>query len=290
MILITGASGSAGGAVLKAGLNAGLALRAMYRNKDDVSKAPKGVATVIADFADKASLRSALAGVESVYLVCAPVPQLVELEGNVIEVAKKSGVRHIVLSSALGAGDFPKSFPSWHFQVEQNLQSAGIDFTILRPNGFLQNIVTYNAGTIRTQDAFYAAIGDARISLIDVRDVGAVAAEVLRELQRHARKVYELNGPEAVSNAEVAERISHVAGRKISYVDIPEEAQRKAMLDMGMPEWQVTAILDLQEYYLSGRCAAVDGTVSKLIGRPERTLDAFLRENAASFQRQAASA
>ena len=89
---------------------------------------------------------------------------------------------------------------------------------------------------------------------------------------------------------EIAQRISRITGRTVSYVDIPEEAQRKAMLDLGMPEWLVTAVLQLQEYYRTGRCANVDGLVAKLIGRPEKTLDEYLRENVASFQPQAASA
>src|SRR6266849_5216043 len=289
MILITGASGTAGGAVLEAAIAAGAPLRAMYRSKEDARKARKGVAPVVADFADKSSLQNALQGIESVYLVCGPAPELVALEGNMIDASKEAGVRHIVLNSALGAGDFLKSFPSWHFHVEQKLKRAGLAYTILRPNGFLQNIVTYNAGSIRAEGAFYAAMGNAKVSMIDVRDVGAVAAKILLEPRRHSGNIYELNGPEAVSNSEIAERISRIAERKVSYVDIPEEAQRKAMLDLGMPEWQVTAILQLQEYYRSGRCAAIDGTVAKLLGRPERTLDQYLREIASSFQSQAAS-
>ncbi|MDQ2948526.1 MAG: NmrA family NAD(P)-binding protein [Acidobacteriota bacterium] len=232
MILITGASGSAGGAVLEAAIEAGAPLRAMYRNKDDAGKAPKGVETVQADFADKSSLRTALRGIESVFLVCGPVPQLVELEGNMIDACKEAGVGHVVLNSALGAGDFTKSFPSWHYQAEQKLQNSGLAYTILRPNGFMQNIVSYNAGSIRTQGAFYAAMGDAKISMIDVRDVGSAAAKILLDPQNHAGKTYELNGPEAVSNSDIADRISRVAGRNISYVDIPEEAQRQAMLDI----------------------------------------------------------
>ncbi|MEO7144023.1 MAG: SDR family oxidoreductase [Bryobacteraceae bacterium] len=289
MILITGASGSAGGAVLEAAVAAGSPLRAMYRSNEDARKTPKNVGAVVADFADKSSLRNALRGIESVYLVCGPVPQLVELEGNMIDACKEANVRHIVLNSALGAGDFQKSFPSWHFEAERKLKDSGLAYTILRPNGFMQNIVTYNAGSIRAQGAFYAAMGDAKISMIDVRDIGAAAAGILLDPAAHAGKTYQLNGPEAVSNFDIAERISRVAGRKVSYVDIPEEAQRKGMLDVGMPEWLVTAVLQLQEYYRSGRCATVDGAVAKLTGRPERTLDQYLVENAASFQSQAAA-
>jgi uncharacterized protein YbjT (DUF2867 family) len=116
----------------------------------------------------------------------------------------------------------------------------------------MQNVLTYNAPTIRTQGAFYAALGNAKISHVDVRDVAAVAAKALQSPGAHTGKTYELSGPEPVSNAELARRISLVAGRTVTYVDIPEAAQRKSMLELGMPEWQVNAILDLQRYYLEG--------------------------------------
>jgi len=285
MILITGASGSAGGSALQAAIADGLRVRAMYRNRADAGKAPSGIETVIADFADRGSLRPVLAGIDAVFLVCGPVPELVQLEGNMIDACKEAGVGHIVLNSAFGAGDYPKSFPSWHFQAEEELRASGVSHTILRPNGFLQNIGTYYAGPIRAQNAFYSSIGDSWISLIDVRDVGAIAARILAVPQVHAGKIYELHGPEQVSNYDIAARISEVVGRKISYVDLTEAAMRKAMLDLGMPEAFVTAELELEGYYRSGRCAVTDELVAKLAGRPARTLDQYLRENVAAFSK-----
>ena len=85
MILVTGASGTAGKAVLAEVARSGARHRAMYRSKADAAKAPAGTDTVIADFADKASLAAALQGVESVYLVCSPARELVQLEGNAID-------------------------------------------------------------------------------------------------------------------------------------------------------------------------------------------------------------
>jgi uncharacterized protein YbjT (DUF2867 family) len=290
MILITGASGTVGKAVLEEVRKTGKPLKAMYRNTEDARKAPAGVATVLADFADKASLKAALQGVDTVFLVCSPIPQLVELESNVIEVCKASPARHVLLNSALGAGDYHKSFPSWHRKVEDKLKASGLGYTILRPNGFMQNIVMYNAPSIRSQGAFYAAMGQARTSVIDVRDVACVAAKVLVSPAEHAGQTYELNGPEALSNADVAEKISRVTGRPVQYVDIPEAAHRKAMEDLGMPPWQVTALLELQEYYVSGKCAAVTDVLPKLLGRPPIKLDQFLEENKDSFRSQAAGA
>src|SRR5260370_1987921 len=234
MILITGASGTVGKAVLQEAIRRDTKVGAMYRSTEEAAKAPSGCEPVLADYADKQSLRKALNGVTSVYLVCSPIPQLVELESNMVDACKESGVKHVVLNSALGAGDYGKSFPSWHRKVEDKLKMTGLNYTILRPNGFLQNIVTYNAPSIRAQSAFYVAMGDAKVSYLDVGDIAVVAVKALHG-GAHAGKTYELNGPEAISNGELAKRISKAAGRAVSYVDIPESAQRDAMLGLVMP-------------------------------------------------------
>jgi uncharacterized protein YbjT (DUF2867 family) len=289
MILITGASGSVGKAVLQEAIRKESKVRAMYRSKEEAAKAPSGCEAVLADYADKQSLSKALRGVSSVYVVCSPIPQLVELESNMLDACKEAGVKHVLLNSALGAGDYSKSFPSWHRKVEDKLKGTGLSFTILRPNGFLQNIVAFNAASIRAQCAFYAAMGDAKVSYLDVGDIAVVAVKALQG-GAHAGKTYELNGPEAISNQELAKRISRVAGRTVNYLDIPESAQREAMLGMGMPEWQVTALLELQQYYKQGGGAKTDGLLQSLIERAPVTLDQYLAANAKEFRDQAASA
>jgi uncharacterized protein YbjT (DUF2867 family) len=289
MILITGASGTVGRAVLSEVARTGKAHRAMYRSQEDAAKAPSGTETVIADFADKSSLAAALRGIESVYLVCSPIPNLLQLEGNMIDACQSAGVRRIVLNSALGAADYPKSFPAWHRKVEDKLTATKLAYCILRPNSFLQNIVAFYAPSIRSQGAFYAAMGDARVSYLDVRDIAAVAAKALQGGE-HDGKTYELNGPEAVTFTEVADRITRQTGVAAKYVDIPVEAQRKAMLDQVMPEWQVTALLDLQAYYTGGQGGSTDGLLARLLGREPITLNKFLTETASEFRSQAATA
>jgi uncharacterized protein YbjT (DUF2867 family) len=284
MILITGASGLAGRAVLDEVRKANAPFKAMYRNANEAKRA-SGIATVIADFADADSLKEALKGVDTAYLVCSPIPELVQLESNFIDASCESGVRHVVLNSALGAGDYPKSFPSWHRRVEEKLKASGLAYTILRPCGFLQNITTYYVPTIRTHSAFYAAMGAAKVSLIDVRDVAAVAAKTLTAPEAHAGRTYELNGPEALSCAEIAGRISKVIGRTVEYVDMPEDALRKSMLEAGAPDWLVSAELDLELYYLmEGKSAEVNHVLEKLLGHPPIGLDQFLNENKDSFR------
>jgi uncharacterized protein YbjT (DUF2867 family) len=289
MILITGASGSVGKAVLQEACRTESGVRAMYRSKEEAAKAPRECAAVLADYADKKSLRGALDGVSAAYVVCSPIPQLVELESNMLDACKESGVKHVVLNSAMGAGDYGKSFPSWHRKVEDKLKTSGMSYTILRPNGFLQNIVVYNAPSIRTQGAFYAAMGDAKVSYLDVADIAVVTVKTLQG-GAHSGKTYELNGPEAISNQELAKRISKVVGRTVNFVDIPESAQREAMLGLGMPEWQVTALLELQQYYKQGGGGKTDSLLAKLIAREPVTLDQYLAANANEFRAEAATA
>lgn len=267
-----------GRAVLDEMMKAGEPVRALYRSEKDAAQAPGGVTPVIADFADTEALAKAVSGIEIVYLVCSPIRELGALESNVIDACVDSGVKHIVLNSALGAGDYPKSFPSWHRVVEDKLIASGLGYTIIRPNSFLQNILAYLAPSIRAQGAFYAAMGEARSSYLDVRDIAVVIAKALSAPGDHAGKIYELNGPEAVTYGELATRISKAAGRTVSYVDIPEAAQRQSMLGMGMPEWQVDALLELQEYYTGGQGGEVTDVLPSLLGRAPITLDAFLEE------------
>jgi uncharacterized protein YbjT (DUF2867 family) len=289
MILVTGASGNAGGAVLKEVLKTNRPVKAMYRSSEDAAKASRDARAVIADFADKPSLGRALEGVDAVYLVCSPVCELVELEGNMVDACREADVRYVVLNSALGAGDYPKSFPGWHRRVEDKLKASGLDYTILRPNSFMQNILTYYAPSIRSQGAFYAAMGNARTSFIDVRDVAAVAARTLTSAG-HAGKTYELNGPEALTYAEVAGKITRASGRKVQYVDIPVAQQKQAMLDQRMPDWLVTALLDLQAYYTGGKGGDIDDVVSTILGRAPAAMDQFLAEFADNFVTKTGSA
>lgn len=291
MHLITGASGMMGGAVMQEMRKRGRPMKAMYRDAEDAKKAPAGVSTVIGDYANRDSLRKAFDGIESLYLVCSPIPQLVELESNAIDVCAEKAVPYVVLNSSLGAEDYGKSFPAWHRKVEDKLKSSGLKYTILRPNSFMQNILAFYAPSIRSEGAFYASMGDARVSVIDMRDIAAAVVNLLEEPSVHFGKTYELNGPEALSYAEIAERISRVAGRPVKYVDVPEEAQRKAMLEQKMPDWLVSALLDLQRYYTVERKGGeVTDVLERLLQRAPITLDQFLQENRESFRPQVAGA
>jgi uncharacterized protein YbjT (DUF2867 family) len=279
MILVTGANGTVGSAVVRELISRGYGkqVRAMYRSDKDRAALPSGVEAIQADFRQPASLAKALDGVDAAYLVCAPVPDLVELESNFLEACQTSKTRHIVINSALGAGDFPKTFPSWHRKVEDKARQMQLPAVILRPNGFMQNIQSYFAPTIRSQNAFYGTIGDAKISLIDVRDVAAAAVTALLTNDLSG-KIFELSGPDAVNYTDLSERISKRLRRPIRYVNLTPMQMIQAMTSAGMPAAQASAVVDLDDYYRAGRGAASDQALRDLITGMPRTLDHFLDE------------
>jgi uncharacterized protein YbjT (DUF2867 family) len=283
MILVTGASGNVGKAALAELLALGAPVRALYRSPSEAANAPAGAAVAIADFADRPALDQALHGIDQVYLVCAAIPQLVELETAVIDACRDRGIAQLVLNSAYGAGQYDKSFPSWHFQVEEHLRASGIPHTILRPETFMQNMITYYAASIRSSRAFYAAGRDAPLAFIDIRDIAAVIAQCLTQ-PGHIGATHTLTGAEALTYAQVAERISRVVGASITYVDLPPEQIRQSLLGFGMPAWQVQAILELQAFYTEGPGATITHDVRKILGRDPIPFDQFLQDNAASFQ------
>jgi uncharacterized protein YbjT (DUF2867 family) len=289
MFLVTGASGNVGKMVLREVAKSGAKHRAMYRSAAEAAKAPSGTETVIADFTKPETLNAALRAVDSVFLVCSPIPDLVQMESNMIDACLAAGVNHVVLNSAIGAGEYDKSFPSWHRKVEDTLRGTRLSWTILRPNSFHQNVVAFFAPTIRAEGVFYSSMRDAKNSFVDIRDLAAVAAKSLAGGE-HAGKTYELNGPEAISYTQLAEKISKAAGRDVRYVDIPMEAQKKAMLQQGTPEWLVTALLELQQYYLRGKGRDVDGLLEKVLRRAPIRIEQFLAENAREFRGEAATA
>ncbi|MFZ3213507.1 MAG: NAD(P)H-binding protein [Terriglobales bacterium] len=214
MILITGASGNVGREVVKQALAVGLKIRATFQSPAVAAKAPAGLEGVIMDYARPETIRAALHGVEKIFLIGPPVRELPALEANFVKEARAAGGKHIVKLSALGGRG--SIFPSGHRDSEENIEASALPYTFLRPDGFMQNLVNYHAGTIRSQNAFYGCQGNGAVSVIDIRDIAAVAVIVLAATG-HEGKSYALTGGEALTNEQVAEKISRVAGRSATW-------------------------------------------------------------------------
>jgi uncharacterized protein YbjT (DUF2867 family) len=287
MILITGASGNVGREVVKQALAVGLKIRATFQSPGVAAKAPTGLEGVIMDYAKPETIRPVLEGVEKVFLVGPPSRDLADFERNFINEVRAAGGKHIVKLSALGGRE--SIFSSGHRDSEEHIEASGLPFTFLRPNGFMQNLVNYNAGTIRSQSTFYGCQANGAVSIVDIRDIAAVAVIVLAA-SGHEGKSYALTGAEALTNDQVAEKISRVVRQKISYVDLPPAEFKKAIMSTGIPEWSADALLDLQRFYREGKASTVTDDVERLTGRKAISFDQFASDYAFAFQHEAKAA
>src|SRR6476659_3526273 len=252
MILITGATGTVGSEVVKRLSAQGIQARAVTRDfaKVEASRLPH-VQFVQGDFDSPDSMRRACSGVERAFLLSNSSERAEQQQTAFVEVAKQSGVRHIVKLSQLHADvNSPGRFLRYHAAVETAVQAAGLTFTFLRPNLYMQGLLNF-AQSIKEKSAFFAAAGEARISAVDVRDLADVAVAALTGSQ-HDNKNYSLTGPEGLTFGEMAKELSAALRRTITFVDVPPEAMRGALADLGLPAWQADGLLE--EFAMYRRC------------------------------------
>ena len=285
MILVTGATGSNGSELVRLLSSGGAALRAMVRDPDRAGPLAglAGVALLKGDFDDRASLRRALDGVERAFLLTPSTERAEDQQLGFVEAARAAGVRHLVkLSQFAASADSPVRFLRYHAAVEAAIRGSGMDWTFLRPNLFMQGLLMFG-GMIREKGMFAAAAGEARVSVVDVRDNAAAAAASLTG-DGHAGRTYDLTGPEALTHAGMAERLSEAAGRTIGFLDVPEGAMRDGLRQAGMPAWQAEGLVEDYAHYRRGEAAAVRPGVLDATGAPPRAFAAFAADHAAAFR------
>jgi uncharacterized protein YbjT (DUF2867 family) len=280
MILVIGGRSKIGSAVLDQLGRRGASVRALVRSSEPSAAFPSPIETVIGDLGDPASLETAMQGVEQVFLLCGPTPDEVTLNRNAIDAARASGVRLVVRSSILAADTASTAtFVRHHGESDAYLAQSGLAHVIVRPNYFAENVPESVIPTIDGDGRFYANLGDARLSMVGTADVGAVAAVVLTN-PGHEGKTYDVTGPEALSYDDVASKLSARLGRRVEYVDVPDDAARSALAGAGLGDWLVDSLVSLfAQYHRSGTdgyAAQVTDTVRQLTGKPAHTLDDVL--------------
>jgi uncharacterized protein YbjT (DUF2867 family) len=282
-ILVTGATGTIGSTLVSLLRARDENVRALVRDPRRAGTlADLGAEIAVGDFADRASLRAALEGVDVVFLLCGNVPDQVEYECAAIDEAARAGVRRIVKQSARGAavGD-PVTYWHWHALIEQHLRASGVPSVVLQA-GFLMSNLLAAVDHVRTQGMLFAPAGDARIAMVDPVDVAAVAAEALTG-ESHVGSTYVVTGPEAVTYHQVADHLTAATGQHVGYADVPPEAARAALLEAGLPSFAADQVVSVFDALRRGVQSTTTGTVAEISGRSAGSLAAFAERHAGAF-------
>jgi uncharacterized protein YbjT (DUF2867 family) len=285
MILVTGATGLNGSELVRRLSAKGVPVRALVRNPDKartISSLPH-VEIVEGDMARPETLAAALDGVDRAMLISSSVPAMLEVQSSFIDAAAGAGVRHVVKLSGIFA-DLNSSFrfARMHEQVEKRLEASGMAFTHLRPGEFMTSYFR-QVPSIVAGGTLALPMEDARLASIDIGDIAEVAATVLTS-DGHEGKTYPLTGPEALTMAEVAERLSAATGKTIRYVNVAPEAARNAQVAAGIPPHLADALAELFAERRKGVEARVWPTIETVFGWQPTSFATFAARNAAVFR------
>ena len=283
-ILVLGATGNAGGATLRALEAAGAEAIAFVRDPAAAErKLGDGTPMRVGDLSDEASLRGALAGVDAVLLCSGNAPAMRDLQLNAVRVISSSDVRRIVKISGSPVSVSPQSPARTgrdHCAVEEAMRAIGRETVAIRPNMFMQAFIDQAQAV--SHGALPGLDGEPRVSFIDARDIGRVAAAALMA-DTAPEPVLEVTGPQALTWFDVADAMSAVFGRTITHYPMASDSVRQALLSMGRPEWLVNHLLEIGELMREPKAAEVTDTVERITGHPPGTFTQFLTDNAAAF-------
>jgi uncharacterized protein YbjT (DUF2867 family) len=290
-VLVIGATGNVGSAVVAELQTRGAEVRALVRKQSATEdKMPASVEIAAGDLLDPVSVERALHGVDKLYLLNAVVPD--ELTQGLIayDLAKKLQLKHVVYHSVFGVERF-KDVP--HFAaklaIENAMREFDLPFTVIRPNYFFQNDATLKE-PLTMAGIYPMPLGPVGISAVDVRDIAEAAAIALTS-DAHYGQTYNLNGPEVLSGPKVASIWSELLGKTIRYagndMDAFEEQMRKQA-----PSWSAFDIRMMYQGYLERGFVAESGDIeglTKLLGHAPRRYKDFAKETVRSWQRQQAA-
>ncbi|MET8681119.1 NAD(P)H-binding protein [Streptomyces sp. NPDC004647] len=281
MILVTGATGNVGRAVVSQLREAGVPVRALVRDPAKAADLPDGVEVVRGDLAEPASLEPALTGVDAVFLVW---PFLTAEAAPPVLAAIVKHTRRIVYLSSAGVHDgVEPSDPInlFHSEIERLIRETRLEWTFLRPTGFASNDLGW-AGQIRDSGVVRVPFGSLSRPLIHEADIAAVAAHALAE-DGHAGARYVLTGPRSLTTEEQVDAIGKAIGRPLRFEEISRESARTAMLADGWPAEFADGMLDANAHMVEDP-EPVTKTVEELTGAPARSFREWAEDHADAFR------
>jgi len=284
MILVTGATGHFGNAAIHFLLEKGVKasqISALVRNEksaEDFNK--QGVGVVIGDYDNYASLISAFKGVDKLLFVSgSDISKRLSQHQNVINAAKEAGVKHLIYTS-FQRKDETETSPLWivaqsHIQTEKWLKESGIEYTILRNNLYMDFLPGFIGEKVLETGVIYVPAESGRISAVLRSEMAEAAASIL-VTAGHEGKEYNFTNTEAVSYQEIAEAISAVSGKTISYISPSAEDYQKTLSSYGVPAEVVGIFSSFAVAQAKGELDVVSSDLEKLLGRKPLSVIHFL--------------
>ena len=280
-IAIAGATGRVGLALSTLLAADPVELVALTRQPDG-ARLPAGATAVGVDFERPDTLREALRGVDRLFISQGTSGRQVDNEIALIDAAVAVGVRHIVKLSALGPASRLIPF-AWHMQIEAHLAHQPVASTVLRPSAFVYLLKYAGAGV--AAGSWGGAAKEGRANFIDTRDIADVArVALLEDIEPESQRAYHLTGPRAWTMAQVAEELSRLLDRSVTYINRTPAQQREVLLAAGHPPFAVDLLLGLDQMFRESVLGETTSTVEELTGKAPRSLTEWLKDNIAVFQ------
>jgi len=285
MILVTGASGLSGSAIVREFARRGVRVRVLVRSpgKSAAMLALPSVEVFYADMLKPDTLAPALEGVARALLLSAADPAMLEAQCNFIDAGRRAGIRHILKFSGGEAGFDPWKFrfTRMHEQIEDYLEQSKLAWTHLRPSQFMQ-VYLREARAIAARGVLVLPMAGVTLAPVAVEDI-AQAVVALMCTEGHEGRSYAMTGPEALGMAEIAEHISRATGKPVRYVPSSPEERRDTMLAAGAPPYLADALFEQAVERLRNPHARVQLEMHERLGiRPTRFAE-FAQHNAAAF-------
>jgi uncharacterized protein YbjT (DUF2867 family) len=266
-------------------------VRVLTRDADraaDLLGRPDGLEFFQIDFSKPRQLVEGFAKGDRVFLGLGGSPTQVRDESALIDAAAAAEVEFLARLSCNGVDTSTNNvILDGHRAVESHLSDAGIPSTLVRPSTFIDAIVRISSMFI-AQDVWGGNDGDGLCTFVDTRDVGEVFTAVLTQgPQAHAGQIYTLTGPEALSMSRVAELISAAVGHEVRHHQRTESESESFLNSLGLPPLQVAVLLALDECVREGTMSNVLGDTQSLLGKPSRSVAAYINETAAKLLQSA---
>lgn len=278
MLLIIGATGTVGSALVTQLVEASVPVRALTRSPEKGALLPRGVQVCLGDLTDQASLAEAMTGVDRCFLITGDTRQ----DANAISAAKAAGVRHIVKLSTQEAGWTPvEGHGHWHKEREELIRASELAWTFLRPTMFMNFALAW-IGDIQQYGEIRVGGGDGRLAPVDPRDVAMMAKAALTE-PGHENRSYELTGPELLSFSDMANELSRALARPVRHADISEAETRERLAEMGMPAYVANGLAETFSLIRAGRFAYRTPDIEEVTGCLPRTFGTWVAEHLTAF-------